>query len=155
MTEKIWIYVLSKELNEEQLKLFLQNCQDFTSSWTAHDVPLSAGFELYKNRLLIIKVDESAYNASGCSIDKLQRFIQAQEKEFNIELLNRLLVALDTGEGLMIVHASKIKELLSTAVITGDTLVYDTAISSSLELKDWKKPLKTTWLNKYTEGISR
>ncbi len=154
MTEKIWIYVLSKELNEAQLKQFIQNCEGFTGSWTAHDQPLSASFELYKNRLLIMKVDESAYNASGCSIDKLQRFIQLQEKEFDIQLLNRLLVALDVNDDVMVVHSSKIKELLSSNVINENTPVYDTVLTSSHELKDWKKPLKNTWLNKYTEGIN-
>lgn len=154
MTEKVWIYVLGKELNGTQLEQFIQNCKVFTGSWTAHDQPLSASFELYQNRLLIVKVDESAYNASGCSIDKLQRFIQLQEKEFEIQLLNRLLVALEVNTTLMIVHSSKIKELLAAKTINENTLVYDTAISSSLELKDWKKPLKNTWLSKYLEGIS-
>lgn len=154
MAEKIWIYVLSKELNEAELTQFIQNCKDFTSSWTAHDQPLSASFEIYQNRLLIMKVDESAYNASGCSIDKLQRFIQMQEKEFEMQLLNRLLVALDVNDTIMVVHSSKIKELLSSKVITGDTPVYDTVITSSQELKDWKKPLKNTWLCKYLPSLS-
>jgi hypothetical protein len=154
MTEKIWIYVLSKELNEGQLTQFIQNCKNFTGSWTAHDQPLSASFELYKNRLLIMKVDESAYNASGCSIDKLQRFIQLQEKEFDIQLLNRLLVALEVNDKIMVVHSSQIKELLSSKVINENTLVYDTVITSSYELKNWKKPLKDTWLCKYLSNYS-
>ncbi len=154
MAEKIWIYVLSKELSGSELDQFLQNCKGFTGSWTAHDQPLSASFELYKNRLLIVKVDESAYNASGCSIDKLQRFIQIQEKEFDIQLLNRLLVALEVNDDLMIIHSSKIKELLTSGTINEQTTVFDTAITSSQELKDWKKPLKSTWLSKYSEGIS-
>ena len=154
MTEKIWIYVLSKEFSNSELQQFLQNCKDFTGSWTAHDQPLSANFELYKNRLLIMKVDESAYNASGCSIDKLQRFIQVQEKEFDIQLLNRLLVALDVNDSVMVAHSSEIKELLSVKTISENSFVYDTAITSSLELKDWKKPLKNTWLCKYLPGLS-
>jgi hypothetical protein len=155
MTEKIWIYVLGRELSGTELQQFLINCENFTSSWTAHDQPLSASFELYKERLLIVKVDETAYNASGCSIDKLQRFIQAQEKEFNIQLLNRLLVALEVNGDLMIAPSVKIKEMLSEGIIDENTTVYDTAVSSSEQLKNWQKPLKDTWLNKYTEGISR
>ena len=154
MTEKIWIYVLSKELGDDEQKQFLKNCSDFTGSWTAHDQPLAAGFELYKNRLLIMKVDESAYNASGCSIDKLQRFIQQQEKEFGIELLNRFLVALEVNNNLMVLHSSKIKELLINNTINEDVLVFDTTITSSADMKDWKKPLKNTWLCKYIPGLS-
>ena len=153
MTEKIWIYVLSKELNDDQLNQFLQNCKNFTGSWTAHDQPLAASFELHKNRLLIMKVDESAYNASGCSIDKLQRFIQLQEKEFDSELLNRFLVALDVKDSIMVVHSSKIKELLSTNVINENTPVYDATITSSVDMKDLKKALKSTWLCKYLPSL--
>ena len=153
MTEKIWIYVLGKKLDEVGEKQFLQNCTAFTGSWTAHDQPLAAGFELHKNRLLIMKVDESAYNASGCSIDKLQRFIQQQEKVFGIELLNRFLVALDVNNDLMVVHSSEIKELLSSNAIDGNTLVYDSSITSSEQMKEWKKPLKNTWLSRFLEGI--
>ena len=153
MTEKIWIYVLSKELNDDQLNQFLQNCKNFTGSWTAHDQPLAASFELHKNRLLIMKVDESAYNASGCSIDKLQRFIQLQEKEFDSELLNRFLVALDVKDSIMVVHSSKIKELLSTNVIDENTPVYDATITSSVDMKDLKKALKSTWLCKYLPSL--
>lgn len=155
MTEKVWAYVLSKALNEIQEKQFLQNCSSFTGSWTAHDQPLSANYELFKNRILVVRVDETAYNASGCSIDKLQRFIQTQEAEFGIQLLNRLLVALEVNGDLTIVHSSKIKEMLSAGTINENTPVYDTAVSDSEQLKEWKKPLKNTWLNKYTEGISR
>lgn len=154
MTEKIWIYVLGKKLDDANEKQFLQNCAAFTGSWTAHDQPLAAGFELHKNRLLIMKVDESAYNASGCSIDKLQRFIQQQEKELDVELLNRFLVALDVNNDLVVVHSSKIKELLSSNAINENTLVYDATITSSEQMKEWKKPLKNTWLSKYLKGIS-
>ena len=153
MTKKIWIYALSKELDAVQRTHLLKNCEDFVDSWTAHDQPLTGSFELYKNRLLIMKVDESAYNASGCSIDKLQRFIQQQEKEFNIELLNRLLTVLEVENEILIVHSTKIKDLLAESVINENTFVYDTSVSSSLQMKEWKKPLKDTWLNKFLPGL--
>lgn len=154
MAEKIWIYVLSRELNASEMQQFTSNCETFVGSWTAHDVKLAASFEIHKNRLLIMKVDESAYNASGCSIDKLMRFIQRQEKEFSIELLNRFLVALEINDSLMIVHSSKIKELLSNFVISEHTPLYDTTITTSAELSQWKKPLKDTWLCKYLPSLS-
>lgn len=149
MAEKVWIYVLSKDLSEEQRKQLLQNCSSFTGSWTAHDQPLSASYELFKNRVLIIRVDETAYNASGCSIDKLQRFIKQQESELGIELLNRLLVALEVNDELMIVHSSKIKELLIAGIINESTMVLDTSVSTSQDLMGWKKPIKNSWLSKY------
>lgn len=155
MSERIWIYTISKLLTDDQLQLMHQNCTTFVNGWTAHEVKLAASFEVYKNRILIFKVDESAYNASGCSIDKLQRFIKEQEVQMGIELLNRLLVAYEEHGEPVIVHSSKIKDLLNTGTINENTIVFDNTISSSLQLNEWKKPLKSTWLNKYLPAITQ
>ncbi len=150
MNQRIWIYTLSKELTIEQLADFKINCNEFVNSWTAHEVKLDASYELFNNRLLIFKVNEDSYNASGCSIDKQVRFIKEQEQLFNIELLNRMLVAYDQNSELKITSQSKIKELLLTGEITKNTLVYNNTITNSNELDSaWKVPLSQTWLSKY------
>lgn len=154
--QKLWIYTLSEKLTEEQEMDLKNRCQTFVSGWTAHDVSLDASFELYKHRLLIFKVDETKYAASGCSIDKQLRLVKELEQAFSVELLNRLLVAYDTSsstsidETIEVVKASQIKELLANGIISEDTLVYDNAITNSNELNTaWKKPLHQTYLAKY------
>ncbi|MBI3519666.1 MAG: hypothetical protein HY062_09960 [Bacteroidetes bacterium] len=148
--ERIWIYTLSKELTTEQLVDFKTRCQNFVSTWTAHDVSLDASFELYQNRLLIFKVNEEKYNASGCSIDKQLRFVKELEQAFAVELLNRLLVAYENNTHVEVVKSSQIKELLSSNSITENTLVFDNTITQSTELNTkWKQPLRSTWLAKY------
>ena len=113
MNQRIWIYTLSQSLSAEQLVDFKNSCDAFVNSWTAHDVKLDASYEVYKNRLLIFKVNEDSYNASGCSIDKQVRFIKEQEQVLHIELLNRMLVAYEQNSELQITHQSKIKELVT------------------------------------------
>ncbi len=148
--EKIWIYTLSKQLTPEQELDLNTRCENFVSTWTAHDVALNASFELYKNRLLIFKVDESNYAASGCSIDKQLRLVKELEATFSIELLNRMLVAYENNNVIEVVKQSQIKELLISNSISENTLVFDNTITSSLELESaWKKPLKETYLSKY------
>ena len=150
MNQRIWIYTLSKELTSEELSDFKNNCLEFVSSWTAHEVKLDASYELVNNRLLIFKVNEDSYNASGCSIDKQVRFIKEQEQVLNIELLNRMLVAYEQNSEIKITHQSKIKELLLAGEITKNTLIYDNTLTSSNELSSsWKVPLSQTWLSKY------
>lgn len=150
MNERIWIYTLSKELTNEQLVDFKNRCQNFVSGWTAHDVSLDASFELYHNRLLIFKVNEDKYNASGCSIDKQLRFVKELEQTFAVELLNRLLVAYENNNQVEVIKSSQVKELLVANQITENTLVFDNTITQSNELNaKWKQPLKSTWLAKY------
>lgn len=147
---RVWIYIISKELSPDQLKQLQEDGSRFVKGWTAHDLQLHSVFEIYKNRILLVKVDESMQAASGCSTDKLSRFIKETEQKFGIELLNRLLVAIKKEDGLEIVHASKISELLSAGLLKEDSIIYNTAVASSEELSQWEKPLKDTWLKKYT-----
>lgn len=150
MNERIWIYTLSKELTNEQLVDFKNRCQNFVSGWTAHDVSLDASFELYQNRLLIFKVNEDKYNASGCSIDKQLRFVKELEQTFSVELLNRLLVAYENNHQVEVIKSSQVNELLAANQITANTLVFDNTITQSSELTTkWKQPLQSTWLSKY------
>jgi hypothetical protein len=147
--ERIWIFTLGKELNAEQLSGLKIQCENFVNGWTAHEQKLSGSFELYGNRLLIFKVDEAVYNASGCSIDKLTHLVQKLEKEFDVELLNRMNVAYEKDGKPQVVSVSWIKELLQNGNIDANTTVFDNTISTSLQFNNWKKPLRDTWLNKY------
>lgn len=148
--ERIWIYTISNLLTEDQLTALKNRCHHFVSTWTAHEVSLDASFELYKNRLLIFKVNEANYNASGCSIDKQVRLVKELEQEFSIELLNRLLVAYEKNEDVVVVKQSEIAGLLQNGTISGNTLVFDNTISQSTDLAgNWKRPLKETYLSKY------
>ncbi len=150
MNERIWIYTLSNKLTTEQLVDFNNRCKNFVSGWTAHDISLDANFELYQNRLLIFKVNEDKYNASGCSIDKQVRFVKELEQAFSVDLLNRLLVAYENNNQVEVVKSAQIKELLSANIISANTLVFDNTITQSSELNTkWKQPLHKTWLEKY------
>lgn len=146
---RVWAYIISKELSKEDLDSLQQSGNQFVIGWTAHENKLSAEFSILFNRIILVKVNENVHEASGCSIDKLTRFIKETEQKFNIELLNRLLVAYKIGETVEVAHASKIKELLAQNSISENTLILNTALANENDLKNWEQELKNTWLSKY------
>ena len=76
--------------------------------------------------------------------------VKELEQQFSVELLNRLLVAYEKGEEVLVVKASEIAGLLNADSITENTLVFDNTITTSADLAvNWKKPLKETYLSKY------
>jgi hypothetical protein len=147
--EKVWVYLSSKVLEGEILKGVIEKGQTFVQNWKAHEMPLIASFEVLYQRFIVVKVNETQYNASGCSIDKLLRLIKQLEADYSIELLNRLLVAYDNNGRVEVVHVSKIKEMLEVGVIKPETIFFDTAVSDSANFLNWKLPMKDTWLKKY------
>jgi hypothetical protein len=146
---RVWTYVISQSLPPEALAELKAAGDAFVSSWSAHENKLAASFDIFKNRILVVKVNEDVHGASGCSIDKLTRFIKETETRFGIELLNRFLAAYQSGNDVEVVHASKIKEMLAKDVISENTLIYNTAVANEQELGGWEQPLKNTWLSKY------
>lgn len=150
MKQRVWIYTISKLLNQEELSDLFNKCKEFVSTWTAHDISLDADFEIYKNRFLIIKVNEQKYNASGCSIDKQLRFIKELENKFQVEMLNRLLVAFENHGEVEVVKSTDITNLLESGKIDEETIIYNNTVTDSIQLSEhWKIPLKRSWLNKY------
>ncbi|MCC6371971.1 MAG: hypothetical protein IT236_13285 [Bacteroidia bacterium] len=149
MNTKVWTYAIGRTLSESELSQLLADGRAFVKGWTAHEQQLEAGFEVFKNRIVVVTVNEDVHNASGCSIDKLSRFMKELGAKYQFDSMNRLLVALKKEESIDIVHASGIKELLAQGKISENTVVYNTAVSNHNEFLDWEQPLKHTWLNKY------
>lgn len=146
---RVWTYIIGKTLNAEELNQLFADGKNFVESWKAHENQLSASFEILQGKIIVVKVDEDVNNASGCSIDKLLRFVKDSEKKFNMELLNRLLVVYKNHNQIEIVHSSKIKDLLTSGAITENTIILNTSVANEQEFNNWEQPLKDTWLNKY------
>jgi hypothetical protein len=148
---RAWAFIISKPLSDLQLSQVMEAGKRFVSSWTAHENKLAGSFEILYKRIIVVTVNEDVNGASGCSIDKLTRFIKETETAFAIELLNRLLVAYKNGNDVEVMHTSKIKALLADNTITENTIVLNTALANENELRDWEQPLKNTWLSKYLQ----
>ena len=146
---RVWCYIISQPLSETALQELLNMGKKFTNEWTAHENKLSAEIKVLFDRILFVTVNEDITAASGCSIDKLTRFIKETEKHFGIELLNRLLVAYKLNDKVEVVHSSRIKELIQNGTINENTVILHTAVSTQSEFINWELPLKSTWLSKY------
>lgn len=147
--KKVWVYVIGKALPAGDLRSLTESGKSFVSSWTAHENQLAASFRIFENRIIIIEVDEEVVAASGCSIDKLYRFMKESEARFGVELLNRMNVAYRSDKSIEVVHTSTISKMLGENTINGDTPIFNTAVSTGKELEQWEQPLKETWLKKF------
>lgn len=146
---RVWTYVTGRELRDEELKKLEEKGGAFVKGWTAHDVQLSAEFKIFEKRIIVVKVNEDIHSASGCSIDKLTRFIKEMEAEFDVQLLNRMLVAVKDAGGVKVLDAAEVRRMLQERKLNENSSVYNTAVSNTDELQNWEKPLKETWLKKF------
>lgn len=155
-SSKIWIYQSNRPFNSSELQTLDAALSTFVSTWTAHEQPLNAGFKIANESCIILAVDETLVQASGCSIDRSVNFFKVVEEELSASLFDRMTIAYETeSHAIEIVNFNNIQTLISSGIINGNTIVYNNGIYTKADLKDkWRLPLNQTWMAKHFEMAS-
>ena len=125
---KVWVYQADRFLTETE-KVWLQEQIDaFTENWASHGSQLKAGGTIYNDFTIILAVDTSVANSSGCSIDKSVHFIKEVGKALHVDFFNRLKVWINNDNEFSRVSFKDLKNY-STAIYFDGTVQH---------LKDFK-----------------
>ena len=137
---RIWLYAAENTLSKDQQIYIVNLISENLKGWNAHKQPLTAGFTILKNHFIVIALDESKNEASGCSIDTLQNMIQKIEKELSIPLMNRLNVFCEIKELIVCIPSFKL-----ASIAKSNTLFYDLTIQKKSDLRHFLKPIGEGW----------
>ena len=69
-SSRVWVYQSNRAFTQEELVELKNELDQFGASWEAHGTKLNSAIEIYYNQFIVIFVDESGQEATGCSIDK-------------------------------------------------------------------------------------
>jgi len=95
---RVWIYQANRSFSEVELEEIKSKLDVFITNWTAHGSDLNAGYDIRYKRFIIIALNQSVQNATGCSIDASVHFIQELEKDYNVDLMDKMNVSYKQGE---------------------------------------------------------
>ena len=95
---RMWFYGLKQPMSLAQKSELSAIMDEFVSSWKAHGSQLAAAFRIVFDQFLIIAVDESQQQATGCSIDKSVHLLQAFGKKHGVDFFNRMLIFVQSHE---------------------------------------------------------
>lgn len=147
---RLWIYQAERKLEAQEAEFVKQNTQHFLNQWQAHGQDLKASFDLKYDQFLIISVDESFSQASGCSIDASVHLIQALEQELNLSFMTTGQVAFLKGEEISLFPFNKLKEQVTQQRISPQTLVFDNTVQNVGDFKaKWLVESQHTWVSRY------
>ena len=149
-SSKLWLYQSLKPLTKEIKISIEKKIEDFLSQWDAHGKPLQASYKIFYDHFLVIAVNESYNQASGCSIDKSTQLIQEIEKSFNLNLFDRLNQAIIIDGTIEFKTLKQIKEEIEMGNFKSDTIVFNNLINTIEGLENsWQIPASQSWLNKF------
>ncbi len=149
-TARVWIYQSSRPFNDTETIVLTSQINGFVGEWTAHRKTLLAAGAVFYNQFIVLSVDESLNDASGCSIDASVYFIKDIENQYNVQLFERMNFAYLDGETVKTVPSNAFARLYTEGSITDETLVFDNLVNTVGSLKTaWIKPLKTSWHRRF------
>ncbi|MFC7357144.1 ABC transporter ATPase [Jejudonia soesokkakensis] len=147
---RIWIYQSNRKLSEEEVSIIQSKTSEFLTQWTAHGANLEAGFEVKYNRFIIIGLNQENASASGCSIDASVHFIQQLEKEFEIDLLDKMNVTFYSGDYIAHKSLSDFRKMAKNKSVSPNTVVFNNLVNTKAEyLENWEVPAKESWHNRF------
>lgn len=147
---RIWIYQANRKLTDEEVEKIHTKTNAFLEKWTAHGSELEAGFELKYNRFIVIGLNQANASASGCSIDASVHFIQELEKEFDVELLDKMNVTFYNGEFIAHKSLTDFRKMAKNRSVSGNTVVFNNLVNTKAEyLENWEVPAKESWHNRF------
>lgn len=143
---RVWIYQANRSFTAEEALEITRKAEAFLQAWTAHGVGLEAGFELRYQRFLVIGLNQEVNAASGCSIDASVRFIQQLEKEYAVELLDRMNVSYRQGDFIAYKPLADFKKMAKNKAISLNTIVFNNLVTNKYEYQNfWEVPAADSW----------
>ena len=147
---RIWVYQSSREFSAEEVNSMSLKLKDFVNDWTRHGDDLKASFAIKYNQFIILAVDESFNQVSGCSIDASTHVFKQFEDEFKVELFNKLNTAFKHGEHINVVSLTDFQKYVNEEKIQPDTLVFNNMIQKKAVLESsWEVPANRSWHRRY------
>lgn len=145
-TARVWVYQASRSLSEIELEEITQSLNAFIQDWTAHGSDLKAGYDIRYKRFIIIGLNQEDTMASGCSIDASVHFIQALEKKYDIDLLDKMNVSYKQGEYIAYKTLIDFKKMVKAKSVSKKTVVFNNLVSNKYEYENhWEVPAEESW----------
>ena len=126
---RAWVYILSKDLNNNITKVLEKHLIEICENWKSHGSLINSSFVIYRNRFVILFAEENS--VSGCSIDSTNNTLR--------KILNQLDIGIDSN--------SKIGIFINNKIIFNNRIKIVDLIKSK-ELKRSNKMINTTINNK-------
>jgi hypothetical protein len=93
---RVWVFVGEEEPSYDHQKWIIEAGKDFIDNWSAHGKSLHAACGMIGSAWVLV-ADESEVSASGCSMDKITRFVKSMSEHTGISFMNRSIVLLPSN----------------------------------------------------------
>lgn len=147
---RVWVYQANRSFTQDELEEVKARLDDFLTQWTVHGSELKAGYDIKYNRFITIGLDQQVNPASGCSIDNQVNFIQQLEKDYNVDLLDKMNVSYKQGEFVAYKPLTDFRKMAKNKSVSPNTIVFNNLVNNKAEyINNWEVPASESWHNRF------
>ena len=141
-TSRVWIYQANRSFTDSELDEVSTKLKVFIESWTAHGSDLQSGYEIRYKRFIVIALNQNLNIATGCSIDASVHFIQQLEKDYQVDLMDKMNVSYKQGAFIAYKSLIDFKKMAKQRAISKNTIVFNNLVANKAEyLENWEVPV--------------
>ncbi|WP_026916235.1 hypothetical protein [Christiangramia portivictoriae] len=147
---RVWIYQANRSFTEEELQEISLKLDEFIEKWTAHGGDLKASYDIRYKRFITIALDQKLNAATGCSIDTSVQFIQQLEKDYKVDLLDKMNVSYKQGEFVAYKTLTDFRKMAKDKAVSMNTIVFNNLVNTKAEyLSEWEVPASESWHKRF------
>ena len=145
---RIWIFASGRALDGHAETQLMARTDAFLEHWKAHGEPLRCARRWSDGHFLVVGVDPTTANASGCSIDGLFRALKGLEDEIGTQLVGggRIFYRDEHGAPRAATR-QEFSDLARHGAVNAETCVFDTSLTTAGDLRSgFERPAGESWV---------
>lgn len=147
---RVWIYQANRSFTEEEMAQIESKIEMFLSNWAAHGSDLQASYLIKYKRFIVIALNQNLNTATGCSIDASVQFILQLEKDYNVDLLDKMNVSYKQGDFIAYKSLLDFKKMAKEKAVSKNTIVFNNLVNNILEFNEnWEVPASESWHSRF------
>jgi hypothetical protein len=145
-SSRVWVYQSNRVFSESELFDLKKYLDNFNLSWEAHGKKLNSAIELYYHQFIVLFVDESFQEATGCSIDKSVALMKDIEAKFSVEMLDRMNLAYRQEQSIKNIKIGDFQLKARSGEFDTNLVVFNNLVKNKGEfLANWETTAKESW----------
>ncbi len=144
---RVWVYQSSRPFAEKEQTEINEQLLQFYSQWTAHGAVVKGWARILFAQFIVFIADETDVQVSGCSTDTSVRVIKSIERQYNVNMFDRLTITFLKNNKAEMLPFNLVQYALDKGFINHRTYIFNNVVTTKKELLErWLVPLNKSWL---------
>lgn len=146
-TSRVWIYQSNRPFSQEEEMEINEQLHNFYTQWKSHGADVKGWAKLLFSQFIVVMADENDNNVGGCSTDGMVRVIKSMERQYQVDLFDRLTITFLVDNKPQLLPMQQVKYALEKGYIETDTPLFNNTVQTKIQLEtEWLVPLNKSWL---------